>query len=1086
MNGEPTGWNLELIGIAWWLVVPLAILAGWGAARLLGLEVARLPRVARRGLTWLRSAAVVTAVLLLLEPTLTHTTVERELPSVAVLIDRSGSMAVTDAQMPLAGRLDEAVALGLIDTKLRPEGPRRARRALGRLTGDLPSLNAAVVAAQEAWTHGRVAQGRDQAVHLAEFHATGMRELSGAVSGDAAADALFKSAGETLTRVAALVRRERADAGAEKPEAVVAALGRLGESIRALLPKLDAAQETSDRQLLGRPDAGPVKDALAQLAGLSRFERGRRVAHATIVPQLSGRGEVKVFAVDDGGLTPIEDLSAASGPAPIGTTDYASPFSTLARTWAETRQVGAVVMISDGRQTAGVDPVPAIRALAARGAKLAGVLVGDAGQIRDAVVGEVQAPAEVFRGETVRLDVRLRIAGFKDRDWNLILTQDGKEIERRTLKGTGAWQVERFEIADAKAGVHSYQARVERVGGRTATGGGLSREMWNNVIGFEVRDLVNHGPFKAGKPDATDVVPQASVNEGSRENYGQRLRGWVVPPATGSYVFAVSADDKAELWLSPSADPQAKTKIADVPDWVEPTVWDKYQTQRSQPVALEKGKAYYIEVLHKQASGGGHVSVGWTLPDQRVERPIPGAVLTPFGKDAPVDGKDDQPEASLANNQAESSVTVNDDPMKVLVVDSSPRWESRYLVNMFERDRRVEVVRRYHAIRQPRGERELLPRTQEELDAFDLVVLGDLAPGEVGAEDQQRLERFVSRRGGFVVVVAGPRGMPASYALGGIANLLPVRVVGGSGDGAPLPVELSRAGVTHPITAVLDDQTLNQKLWPLLPPLEWVARGVAAKPGADVLLTAADGAKTPVVAASRYGAGRVLWVGSPETWRWRDRLGDRVHESFWLQAVRWGLGIRLRGKDARLQAALDRALIAPREAVELRVRARRADGTAVDTAPHATVIKLDEKGEPIAASARELDLGQVADADALWHVTLSDLPEGRWRVKVRCAHPDLDKLEEVRDLIVRAHQSQEGIELGADGANLARLAEAGNYRADTLDQAGPLIRDLAARLEPRTTPHRTTHSLWDNYLALLVVVGLLAIEWVWRKRVGLP
>jgi uncharacterized membrane protein len=503
-------------------------------------------------------------------------------------------------------------------------------------------------------------------------------------------------------------------------------------------------------------------------------------------------------------------------------------------------------------------------------------------------------------------------------------------------------------------------------------------------------------------------------------------------------------------------------------------------------VVLERGRLYYIEVLHKQGSGGAHVAVGWTLPDSRVERPIPGSFLAPYGKPPPTATVNDKDaEASLANNQADASVTVNDDPLKVLIVDHSARWESRFLVDLFERDKRVQVVRRYQSIRQPRGEKELLPPTQQELDGYDIVVLGDLAPGQIGAEDQQRLERFVSRRGGFVAAIAGPRGMPASYALGGIANLLPVRIVA-TGGSPTATVQLTATGVDHPITAVLDDTALNQQLWPALPPLQWLARGVMAKPGAEVLLATQDERATPVVATMRYGAGRVLWVGTTDTWRWRDRLGDRVHRAFWLQAVRWGLGMRLRGKDDRLQAALDRALIAPRERAELRVRARHKDGTAATGGVHADVARLDIEGKEVEGSTQRIDLSPVGDADALWHAGLEGLGEGRWRVTVKSDDGDLGTLTEVRDLVVRDRQSQEGIELGADPVNLGRLAAAGGFRADSLDQAVPLIQDLAKRLVPKANPRRTTHSLWDNYLALVMVLGLLAVEWVWRKRVGLP
>jgi hypothetical protein len=1079
------GWSFELIGLAWWLIIPLAALAGWGILRLLRLELGRLPRVPRRALGWLRVAVVVVVVLLLLEPTLTRTTIERQLPAVAILVDRSASMAVTDAQQPLARQMDEAVALGLVDAAVRPEGPRRARRELTALITDLPTLTSALVEAQQAWSEGRQPASRDQAVQLARLHAGRGVELS--EGGDEQTTTLFRVQGTLLARIATLLERGRPDNGGERPEALITALAELGGRCRALLPKLDAAQEASDRGLLAQ--GGPAVTAgLERLRAMSRAERAVALARDSLMPLLQDRAVVTWHAIDDGALTVVGDPAALGGFPPVGSTDFAAPLSTLARTWGDQAHVGAVLLLSDGRQTAGVDPLPAVRALAARGALLAGISVGDPGPVRDAVVAELRAPPEVFRGETIRLDARLRISGFDGSEWRLVLTKDGKVVEQRTVKATGSWQTERFELPDAEAGVHGFQARLERAGGADIgiiSGGGLQRQVWGNLPGSDLQVLRGHQAFIDGRPDRSELLPQAASNDG-QENTGSLVRGYVVPPASGPYRFWISADDRADLLLSPSDDPAAKVKIAEVVDYTDPGVYDKYQSQRSNPVVLERGRAYYLEVVHKQGGGGGHLSIGWTLPDQRIERPIPGSFLAPFGKPPPgAVGNDQQAEASLANNQSDASVTVNDDPLKVLVIDHSPRWESRFLVDLFERDRRVQVVRRYHSIRQPRGEKDLLPPTQQELDGFDIVVLGDLAPGQLGAEDQQRLERFVSRRGGFVATIAGPRGMPASYALGGIANLLPVRIVAGGGS-PTASVVLTATGNDHPVTAVLDDVALNQQLWPALPPLQWLARGVMAKPGAEVLLATQDDHATPVVATMRYGAGRVLWVGSNETWRWRDRLGDRVHRAFWLQAVRWGLGMRLRGKDPRLQAALDRALIAPRERAELRVRARHGDGAAATGPVQARLVRLADDGQEIAGSQNIVDLAPVGDADGLWYTGIDGLAEGRWRISVGSGDPELANLTEVRDLVVRDRQSQEGIELGADPLNLGRLAAAGGFRADALDQAVPLIQDLAERLVPKANPRRSTHSLWDNYLALLVVLGLLATEWLWRKRVGLP
>jgi|GEM_PF-2007496 hypothetical protein len=1096
MNPDTAGWHVEMVGLVWWLILPGALIAALAMMRLMGWELSRLPGFARRGLSWLRGATIAIVVLLLLEPTIAFTSIEHLRPAVAVMIDRSGSMDVNDVQMSLSHRLDEAIALSLIDQGIRPDGLRRVRQELLTLLNDLPTITAAVVATQEAWTHGQLPPGREQALRLCSLHQPASTQLASALAGNAATAALFTNQAEALKRATALLKRERSDPQAEKPEQIAAALNALGEHARSQLPKLEAAQEASDQVLLKDAKAAPaLRSGLAILRTMSRFDRACRLTTGKLAALLKERAEVTFFAIDDGGLTEISDPKAFNAARPTGTTDFASPFTDLARRWREKPHVGGVVLLSDGRQTAGVDPIAAVRALAAGGARLAGVLVGDEGEIRDAVVAEIQAPAEVFHGETVRLDVRYRITGFPGKDWNIILSKDGTVYEKRTVRGEGRWQTERFELPDAQAGVHNFQARIERADGHRGVAGvgGMQREVWNGIGGYEVRDFTNHPSF-AGKPSFSELIRNADVKD-DHENYGERLRGYVVPPQDGRYVFFLSADDKAELWLSTGADPAKKVKIADVFDWVEQGVWDKYESQHSQPVALEKGKPYYLEVLHKQAGGSGHVAVGWQLPDQSFERPIPGPRLATLDASTP-DGKgvalgdpdaDADAEASLANNQADCSVVVNDDPLKVLLVDASPRWESRYLVNLFERDKRVEVVRRYLSVRQARGERELLPATQEELDSFDLVVVGDLAPGEMTAADQGRLERFVVRRGGFAVFIAGTRGMPASYALGGIANLLPVRVVAtATGSSAPVPLEMTSAASDNPIVAVLDDAALNRKMWTVLPPLRGIAQGVIAKPGAEVLLETANDLKVPVVAVQRTGAGRVLWVGSPEVWRWRDRIGDRVHQTFWLQAVRWGLGLRLRGKDARLQAALDRALISPNESAELRVRARRSDGSAITQPAKALVGRLDDKGMLVPGSQHDLELSPVRDAEGQWHVTLAGLAEGHWRITVSSSASELGSLTEVRDLVVRSHQNQEGIDLSADRANLERLARAGGFRSDTLDQAVPLITELCEHLDSKDTPHRTTHSLWDNYGALLLVLSLLSVEWMWRKRVGLP
>jgi hypothetical protein len=117
-------------------------------------------------------------------------------------------------------------------------------------------------------------------------------------------------------------------------------------------------------------------------------------------------------------------------------------------------------------------------------------------------------------------------------------------------------------------------------------------------------------------------------------NYGARIRGYICPPATGSYIFWIASNDHSELWLSTDRDPANKRRIAYLERATGPREGNKFTTQHSVAIWLTQGESYYIEALHKQGVGTDHVAVGWQLPDGTLERPIAGTRLSPFEEDA--------------------------------------------------------------------------------------------------------------------------------------------------------------------------------------------------------------------------------------------------------------------------------------------------------------------------------------------------------------------------------------------------------------------------------------------------------------------
>src|SRR6186713_3503445 len=82
---------------------------------------------------------------------------------------------------------------------------------------------------------------------------------------------------------------------------------------------------------------------------------------------------------------------------------------------------------------------------------------------------------------------------------------------------------------------------------------GLHRELYFNLSreSFSLARLTNHPGFLAGRPDQTNIVTGGFQTEvGRGDDYGQRLRGWIIAPATGNYTFWISSDETSNLYLS--------------------------------------------------------------------------------------------------------------------------------------------------------------------------------------------------------------------------------------------------------------------------------------------------------------------------------------------------------------------------------------------------------------------------------------------------------------------------------------------------------------------------------------------------------
>jgi uncharacterized delta-60 repeat protein len=194
---------------------------------------------------------------------------------------------------------------------------------------------------------------------------------------------------------------------------------------------------------------------------------------------------------------------------------------------------------------------------------------------------------------------------------------------------------------------------IQAAGTLTFIPGELQRQVYTNVPGLQIADLLNSPKFP-NHPDLVDVVNAFETPTDSGDLYGERLTGFLVPPVTGNYVFYVASDDQGALFLSPDTNPANKVQIAFESGWNFPRNWagmganGTNSTSISSPIHLEAGQKYYVEALHKEAMGGDNFGVAWQLPGelppalgspaisgQYIGREIPGTITIstpPFGQ----------------------------------------------------------------------------------------------------------------------------------------------------------------------------------------------------------------------------------------------------------------------------------------------------------------------------------------------------------------------------------------------------------------------------------------------------------------------
>jgi uncharacterized membrane protein len=461
-------------------------------------------------------------------------------------------------------------------------------------------------------------------------------------------------------------------------------------------------------------------------------------------------------------------------------------------------------------------------------------------------------------------------------------------------------------------------------------------------------------------------------------------------------------------------------------------------------------------------------------------------------------------ELTLENNRREALLEVVEGPLRVLYVEGEPRWEHGKLRDALGRgEKQVELVSLLRTgenklYRQGvSGEAELaagFPKTEEELFAYDGLMLGSVEASFFSAEQLRAIEAFVARRGGGLLAVGG------RYAFGGggyagtpVADALPVVIAARATGAAQEPnpnayapafkAQLTARGASHPVTRLSDDRQQSQKIWSELPAVSVPEAPVGVKPGATVLLEARRAASEgrtatgplTLLAQQRYGRGQALAFTASDTWRWRMRMDSKsnAHENFWRQMLRY----LVQGTPRQFEVAAEQDVYDPGDSVRIVADLRdKKFNPATDARAVARVTK------PSGATV-EVPLRYTARDEA--NVYVGDFKSdelGRHRIELTANGASIGEAAAQSEFLV-AELNREFYDASLDEELLKRIAAETGGRYYTLEEAGALVDDLTYRQTDNSRP--VTKDLWDMPVNFLLLVGLLSGEWFLRKRHGL-
>lgn len=437
------------------------------------------------------------------------------------------------------------------------------------------------------------------------------------------------------------------------------------------------------------------------------------------------------------------------------------------------------------------------------------------------------------------------------------------------------------------------------------------------------------------------------------------------------------------------------------------------------------------------------------------------------------------------NNARSFRIGLRREILRVLIIETKPRWEYRYLRNAILRDPGARVTSLLlHPGMEPGGGRDYLPAfpARDVLSQYDVVFVGDIgiAPGELTREQAEQIKGLVEQQASGLVFLPGRDNRELSLTESPLGELMPVILDASgtrrTGSAVESRLDLTARGRDHFLTMLGSSPDENEALWRGLPGFFWYAPVLRARTGADVLAVHADvrneQGRLPLLVARPHGNGRVLFMGTDSAWRWRRGVEDTYHYRFWGQVIRWMAHQRHLAHAEGIRFFYSPEAPAVNERVSL----------------HATA--FDMAGQPLAdgivraviraPSGREetLDLASEPGGWGVFNGAFTPHEGGAHAIEVQNVATGRKAASTLH--VWWPQREQEGRPARADV--LREIADVTGGESGATADLDALVTRL--NILPERHPEQEVFRLWCHPLWLVLVVGLLSAHWIGRKWIG--